>query len=158
MEEKNSRQEKNRAKKKTGKKIHINNRSDKPDNIVEQEYLVDRDCVEIEKELPSFLDGLFSYMKSALLPMSLREYLRDLRFFMRYLVEETRLTSADNPAGITVQEFGRISGNDVNRFLDYCMNYSIEKDGVIQVYTDSNKTRARKKSALSVMFKNLYRE
>ena len=158
MEEKNSRQEKNGKKKKTGKKIHINNRSDKPDNIVEQEYLVDRDCSEIEKELPSFLDGLFSYMKSALLPMSRREYLRDIRFFMRYLVEETRLTSAENPAGITVQEFGRISGNDVNRFLDYCMNYSIEKDGVIQVYTDSNKTRARKKSALSVMFKNLYRE
>ena len=146
------------VRKKTGKKVHINNRTDKPDNIVEQEYMINRDCAEIERELPSFLSGFFSYMKSALLPMSRREYLRDIRFFLKYLTAETNLTKAGEPADITVQEFRTIRGEDVNHFLDYCRNYSVERDGVIQVYTDSNKTRARKKSALSVLFKNLYRE
>lgn len=140
------------------KKVHINNRTDKPDNIVEQEYLINRDCAEIEKELPAFLDSAFSYMKSTLLPMSRREYLRDIRFFMKYLTEETRLTAADSPSEITAREFSKLKGNDINRFLDYCRNYSVEKDGVLQVYTDSNKTRARKKSALSSMFKTLYRD
>ena len=158
-------EQKNRKKQAGGKKetpgkkrIRINNRTDKPDNIVEQEYLVKRDCEMIERELPPFLDGVFSYMKSSLLPMSRREYLRDIRFFMSYLTRETRLTAAERPVDITEQEFRRIKGSDINRFLDYCMNYSVEKDGVIQVYNDSNRTRARKKSALALMFKNLYRE
>lgn len=144
--------------KKPKKKIRINNRTDKPDNIVEQEYIVNRDCEMIERELPPFLDEVFSYMKSSLLPMSRREYLRDIRFFMNYLIEETRLTTAGRPEEITLKEFSRIRGSDINRFLDYCINYSVEKDGVIQIYTDSNKTRARKKSALTLMFRNLYRE
>lgn len=50
--------------------IHINNRTDKPDNIVMKEYEVNRDSEEIEKELPHFLRGVFSYFKSSLLPMS----------------------------------------------------------------------------------------
>lgn len=138
--------------------IHINNRTDKPDNIVRKEYMVNRDCEEIEKELPRFLRGVFSYFRSSLLPMSRREYLRDIRFFMNYLVEHTYLTKADRAADITEDEFRKIKGSDVNEFLDYCRNYSVEKDGVIQVYTDSSRTLARKKSALSVMFRKLYRE
>ena len=157
-EEEKMKPENSGSKKKSKKRIHINNRTNKPDNIVEQEYLVNRDCAEIEKELPAFMDGVFSYLKSKLLPMSRREYLRDIRFFMRYLTEETRLTKAELPEDITEQEFSKIKGRDVNRFLDYCRSYSVERDGVVQVYNDSNKTRARKKSALSVMFKTLYRD
>lgn len=144
--------------KKGKKKIRIHNRTDRPDNIVEQEYLVNRDCELMERELPPFLEEVCFYMKSTLLPASRREYLRDIRFFLRYLIEETRLTSADTTDRITEEEFRRIKGSDVNRFLDYCRNYSVERDGVVQIYTDSNKTRARKKSALSVMFKNLFRQ
>ena len=158
MADKKNNSEDSGAPKKNRKKYHINNRTDKPDNIVEKEYLIEKDCAEIERDLPSFLDGVFSYMKSTLLPMSRREYLRDIRFFMRYLTEETRLTAADHTWEITEEEFRRIKGSDINRFLDYCRNYSVERDGVIQIYTDSNKTRARKKSALSVMFRTLYRD
>ena len=146
--------------KKPGKKteIHINNRTGKPDNVVKKEYLVNKDCEEIEKELPRFMRGVFSYFKSSLLPMSRREYLRDIRFFMNYLVEHTNLTKADKASDITEDEIRDITGRDVNEFLDYCRNYGVERNGVIQVYSDSNKTLARKKSALSVMFRNLYRE
>ena len=43
-------------------------------------------------------------------------------------------------------------------FIDYCRRYSVEKDNEVVVYENSNKTLARKKSSLSVMFKQLYRD
>ena len=49
---------------------------------------------------------------------------------------------------------------DINLFIDYCRHYSIfdEESGNTYVYENSNKTLARKKSSLSVMFKQLYRD
>ena len=47
---------------------------------------------------------------------------------------------------------------DVNIFIDYCRKYTVEKDDVITVYENSNKTLARKKSSVSVLFKQLYRD
>lgn len=140
------------------KKIQISNRSDKPDNVVEKEYRIIEECEAVQKELPSFLRGFFSYMRSSLLPMSRLAYLTDIRFFCRYLAEQTDLTSADDTKNITIEDFSALTGSDVNDFLDYCRHYSVERENVIQVFSDSNRTLARKKSSLSVMFKYLYRE
>ncbi|MBR2779626.1 MAG: tyrosine-type recombinase/integrase [Firmicutes bacterium] len=140
------------------KKIQISNRSDRPDNVVEKEYRIVQECEAIQKELPSFLRGFFSYMRSSLLPMSRLAYLTDIRFFCRYLTEQTDLTAAEDPGQITLDEFSALAGSDVNDFLDYCRNYSVEREDSIQIFSDSNRTLARKKSSLSVMFKYLYRE
>lgn len=140
------------------KKIQISNRSDRPDNVVEKEYRIVQECEAVQKELPSFLRGFFSYMRSSLLPMSRLAYLTDIRFFCRYLTEQTDLTKAEEPGQITLDEFSSLMGSDVNDFLDYCRNYSVEREDSIQIFSDSNRTLARKKSSLSVMFKYLYRE
>ena len=47
---------------------------------------------------------------------------------------------------------------DVNLFIDYCRSYSVEKDNEIVLYENTNKTLARKKSSISVLFKQLYRD
>lgn len=152
-------EKKDKRMKKTRGRVHINNTTDKPDNVVEKEYRINMDCEDLQRQLPPFLKRFFSYMWSALLPMSRREYLRDIRFFFQYMVDETGLTAADDPAGVTAEEIAKVKGSDINDFLDYCRNYQvIGEDGTMHVYTDNNRTRARKKSALSVMFKNLYRE
>ena len=52
----------------------------------------------------------------------------------------------------------RIQSIDVNLFLDYCRKYKVETEKTLYIYENSNKTLARKKSSLSVLFKYLYRD
>ncbi|MCI8284747.1 MAG: tyrosine-type recombinase/integrase [Firmicutes bacterium] len=144
--------------KKPKKTVKINNRSDKPDNVVEKEFLIQKECEDIEKTLPSFMRGFFAYMRSSLLPMSRLAYLHDIKFFCNYLVNHTDLTAADNIKNIKAEEFDAIKGGDINVFIDYCRNYNVETEDTIQVYTNNNRTLSRKKSSISVLFKYLYRE
>ena len=140
------------------KPVKINNRCDKPDNIVLREHEIVSKCEEIERNLPVFLRGFFAYLKGNVLPMTRLSYLNDIRFFCRYLIEETELTDASQISDIKLEEFNRIKAVDVNIFIDYCRRYSVERDSDIIIYENSNKTLARKKSSLSVMFKQLYRD
>ena len=59
---------------------------------------------------------------------------------------------------IKQDEFNEIMAVDVNLFIDYCRSYSVEKDNEIVLYENTNKTLARKKSSISVLFKQLYRD
>ena len=140
------------------KTVKLNNRSDKPDNIVLQEHKVVSDCERIENELPKWMRGFFTYLRGNVLPMSRLSYLRDIRFFCQYLITETGLTDAKTPSEIKESDFRKIKAVDVNMFIDYCRQYEVEKDGYVVVYENGNKTLARKKSSLSVLFKQLYRQ
>lgn len=141
-----------------GKEIKIHNKSDKPDNIVKKEAQIYQECEEIEKELPRFLKGFFIYLKGNVLPMSRLAYLHDIRFFCNYLISETDLTAAKQTSEITLKEFEDMRAVDINIYLDYCRKYKIETEKNIYVYENNNKTLARKKSSVSVMFKQLYRD
>ncbi len=141
-----------------GKDVKVYNRSGRPDNVVRKEQDIIRQCREIEKELPSFLKGYFTYLRSNVLPMTRLAYLHDIRFFCQYLIDETSLTEAECVRDITLNDFSQITAPDVNSFLDYCRHYEVEKDGFTVAFENSNKTLARKKSSLSVLFKQLYRD
>ena len=140
------------------KTVKINNRSDKPDNIVLREHEIVSKCEDIQNQLPRFLRGFFAYLKGNVLPMTRLSYLNDIRFFCRYLIDETNLTDASEISDIKLEEFNRIKAVDVNDFIDYCRKYTVEKDSEILIYENGSKTLARKKSSLSVMFKQLYRD
>ncbi len=142
-----------------GQKIRIQNKGNKPDNVVLKEIQIETECEEIQSQLPSFLRGFFVYMKQSLLPMSRLAYLRDIRFFCQYLIDQTNLTEATEIRQIKASEFDAISGADVNFFIDYCRRYRVEnEDGEVIFLENNNKTLARKKSSLSVLFRYLYRE
>ena len=140
------------------KTVKINNRSDKPDNIVLREHEIVSKCEDIQNQLPRFLRGFFAYLKGNVLPMTRLSYLNDIRFFCRSLIDETNLTDASEISDIKLEEFNRIKAVDVNVFIDYCRKYTVEKDSEILIYENGSKTLARKKSSLSVMFKQLYRD
>ena len=140
------------------KELKIHNKSNKPDNIVSKEAQVFEECEAIENELPYFLRSFFVYLKGNVLPMTRLAYLHDIRFFCNYLVSEKQLTKASSPKDITLEEFKCITARDVNFFIDYCRKYKMETDKAVYVYENNNKTLARKKSSLSVMFKQLYRD
>ena len=140
------------------KQIKIHNKSDKPDNIIEKENEIYLECEELEKQLPKYLRGYFVYLRGNVLPMTRLAYLRDVRFFFQYLIRETDLTKAETTDKITLQELSQIQAIDVNLFLDYCRKYKVETENNVYIYENTNKTLARKKSSVSVLFKQLYRD
>lgn len=142
----------------TKKEYRIHNKSDKPDNIVERENQIYLECERIEEELPRFLRQYFVYLKGNILPMSRLAYLRDVRFFFNYLINQTDLTKAHNAKDITLSEIDNIRASDINLFIDYSRKYTVDEGDSIVVYENSNKTLARKKSSISVLFKQLYRD
>ena len=140
------------------KHVNLHNKSDKPDNVIMREHEIISKCEDIQKELPKFLRGFFAYLKGNVLPSTRLSYLNDIKFFCRYLIDETELTSAEDISDIKVSDFNKIKAVDVNIFLDYCRRYSVDNGDEMIIYENSNRTLARKKSSLSVMFKQLYRD
>ena len=140
------------------KQIIVHNKSDRPDNVVIKEHEILSQCQDIEQQLPSFLRGFFNYLKGNVLPMNRLAYLHDIRFFCVYLVEQTALTEAGEVSELSLSDFNRLRASDINEFMDYCRRYQVETEGAITVYENNNKTLSRKKSSISVMFKQLYRD
>jgi len=138
--------------------IKVHNKSDKPDNVVMKEHVINDECEMLEEELPRFLRGYFSYLKGNVLPMTRLAYLHDVTFFMNYLIDETDLTKADKAKEISIYELQKVKALDVNIFLDYCRSYRKEDGNTVYYYENNNKSLARKKSSISVLFKQLYRD
>ena len=140
------------------KEFKSHNKSDKPDNIVKKENDIYMECESIQKELPSFMRSYFAYLKGNVLPMTRLAYLHDVKFFMNYLINETDLTDAETTNKITSDELNNIVSQDINLFIDYCRKYMVDDGNTVTVYENSNRSLARKKSSLSVLFKQLYRD
>lgn len=140
------------------KTIRIHNKTDKPDNIILREAKIAAECQEIQDNLPSFLNGYFLFIKRNVLPMTRVAYLRDVRFFCKYLIQETDLTYAKSAKDIKLADFQSIKAVDINIFIDYCSSYRKETEKNTYIFENGRRTLARKKSALSVLFKQLFRE
>ncbi|MGN1334627.1 MAG: tyrosine-type recombinase/integrase [Anaerovoracaceae bacterium] len=138
--------------------IKIHNKSDRPDNVIEKENDIYLKCEELENQLPKFLKGFFSYLKGNVLPATRLAYLHDIRFFCKYLIDETDLTEAKTTDKIRLSDLEQVKAVDVNMFIDYCRKYKVDTGDTIYIYENSNKSLARKKSSVSVMFKQLYRD
>lgn len=140
------------------KKIILHNQSRKPDNILRKELEIKKTCADIEKELPNFMNSFFSYLRGNVLPMTRMAYLRDIKFFCNYLINETDIVEGNSIKDIRERDFDRIDGSDINLFLDYCRSYTVEREKSFHIYENDQRSLSRKKSSLSVLFKHLYRE
>lgn len=140
------------------KEFKSHNKSDKPDNIVKKENDLYMECEAIQKELPSYMRSYFSYLKGNVLPMTRLAYLHDVKFFMNYLINETDLTQAETTNKIKSDELNNIVSQDINLFIDYCRKYMVDDGNTVTVYENNNRSLARKKSSISVLFKQLYRD
>ena len=138
--------------------IKIHNKSDRPDNVIKKENDIFLECEEIENQLPKFLRGFFIYLKGNVLPATRLAYLHDIRFFFQYLIDETDLTEADTTDKIKLSDLENVKAVDVNIFIDYCRKHKVRSGDTTYIYENSNKSLARKKSSVSVMFKQLYRD
>lgn len=140
------------------KELKINNKSDKPDNIVLRDHILIEKSIEFEKGLPDFMKDYFIYLKGSVASSTRAAYLEDITFFCDYLVNESGLTDAKTIKDLTIDDFKNIKARDVNLFLgDYCPRYYKEKENATIVYENNNRALARKKSSISTLFKFLYR-
>ena len=140
------------------KEIRIHNKSDRPDNVIKKENDIYLECEELENQLPKFLRGFFSYLKGNVLPSTRLAYLHDITFFFQYLVNETDLTQAETTDKIKLSELDNVRAVDVNMFIDYCRKYKVDTGKAVYIYENANTSLARKRSSLSVMFNQLYRD
>lgn len=140
------------------KEIRIHNKSDRPDNVIKKENDIYLECEKLEKQLPRFMRGYFAYLKGNVLPATRLAYLHDVLFFFNYLIKETDLTDAETADKIKLSELDSVIAVDVNMFIDYCRKYKVETEDSVYMYENSSKSLARKKSSISVMFKQLYRD
>lgn len=144
---------------KTSLHLHVHNKSDKPYHIVLREQKMIQRCLETEKRLPAFMQDFFLYLRNAVAISTRAAYLEDIMFFCHYLVDETTLTKASHVQNITLDEFKSITARDINYFIgQYCQRYTIQESDHIRVMENHQRALARKKSSLSVLFKNLYRD
>jgi site-specific recombinase XerD len=141
------------------KELRIHNKSSKPDNVVAKENDIVSQCIQIEKSLPRFMTDFFYYLKNSVAISTRHAYLSDIIFFCNYLIKETILTEAEQVKEITLKEFNKIKARDINRFLgDYCTRYIVETKNLRSVMENHNRSLARKKSSLAILFKFLYRD
>ena len=142
-----------------GVTLRVHNKTDRPDHLVLQEQKVIQRCLETQQELPPFMKDFFLYLQNAVAVSTRLAYLEDILFFCRYLITDTHITSAEDVPFIKLDEFNRIRARDINHFLgNYCQRYLVQDEHHIRVMENHQRSLARKKSSLSVLFKNLYRD
>ncbi|MEA1975182.1 MAG: tyrosine-type recombinase/integrase [Bacillota bacterium] len=136
----------------------VHNKTDMPNNIIEQQNKVIDKSIEIQNNLPFFMRDFFIYLKSSISINSRRAYLSDILFFCDYLINETDLTSAKITKEIKIETFNKIKARDINYFLgEYCTRYFIETKNTKYIMKNNNRTLSRKRSSLNVLFKFLFR-
>lgn len=138
------------------KKVKVHNKTDIPDNIIIKRHLTINECEEIESTFPDFFADFFLFIKGSVTINTRLAYLTDLRFFLNYLINQhPKFKKYSRISDIKVEDFSTLKAKDINQYIgNYCSQYI--NDGV--VILNNNRTLARKRSSLSVLFKHLYRE
>ena len=139
------------------KTYRIQNKTDKPDNVVQYENKILDECLVLESQLPQWLRDYFVYLKGSVSLTSRRAYLRDLLYFFQYLIRETDLTAAADPREVALAELAQLKARDVNWYLDYLTRYFLELNGQKTLLENHSRSLSRKRSSLSVFFKYHYR-
>ncbi|GAB6109169.1 tyrosine-type recombinase/integrase [Fusibacter bizertensis] len=141
------------------KKLKIHNKSDTPDNIVLKQNEMIRKCLSLESQLPRFMSDYFMFLKNAVALSTRLAYLSDVLFFCNYLVNELQFSGAQSPVDIDATAFYKLTAKDINLFLaDYCTRYIVETENADYIMENHNRSLARKRSSLSVLFKFFYRD
>lgn len=119
---------------------------------------MDRQIRAMERELPPFLKDYSIFLRGSVALATHDAYLKDIRFFFQYLIDEKEFTTASTLREITLEELKALKSRHINYFLgDYCRRYYKETENSVQVFENQNRAISRKKSSLSSLFKFLFR-
>ncbi len=122
-----------------------------------ENYFSDRDkrntmlLRELRSTLPSFCNDFFVGISTRTSVLTRLGYARDLNIFFDYLVEQGVI---DSPTGkdITLRQLDGVTSGDIEAYLEYLSLYTYKG----REYTNDNKAKLRKLSAVRALFKYLY--
>jgi site-specific recombinase XerD len=139
--------------------MKIHNQSKKPANIVRGENSVIEKVEDIEDLLPSFLRAYFFYLRSSVLPKTMLAYLKDIRAFFEYLIDCGYASGkTTDTKDITERDIYSMTADEINIYIEYMRRYKRNVGGKDVLYSNDNVSLARKKAALSNLFRFLFRD
>lgn len=129
----------------------------RPQNILVKENNINKKITdELLPRLPSFVSDYDRYLDTQNRSVKTRyAYIKDISYFMEYMVSGTGLSSAKNTKQITLKEMEGLRGRDVNDYLSYIKKYQDQDGNIIENGVDA---RARKRSSIVGLLKFLYRQ
>ena len=127
----------------------------KPQNVLANENTIDRRITDdMLPNLPSFVADYDRYLDAEGRSVKTRNaYLKDISYFLEYMVSDTGLSSADKAKDVSLKDMQNLKGKDVNDYLVYIKRYEAEDGTIIQNGDDA---RARKRSSIVGLLKYLY--
>lgn len=136
------------------KNMKFINKTDIPDNVVQNRHRLALEAQELEEQMPYFFEDFCLYLKNSVAQSTRVAYLKDIIYFLRYLIREHKnFQKYTDISEMDLETFQTLSARDVNHYIgNYCAMY--ERNGVL--ITNDNRSLARKRSTLSVLFKYLF--
>lgn len=107
---------------------------------------------ELYRELPSFCRQFFRGIAETTESRTRLAYAYDLRVFFEYMHENNPILAKMEIHDFPLSVLDRIEKEDIEDFLEYCTYY--EKEG--KVYTNDDRGKSRKLSALRSMYRYFY--
>ncbi|MGN1208040.1 MAG: tyrosine-type recombinase/integrase [Christensenellales bacterium] len=109
----------------------------------------------LKSELPFFCEEFFLGIDSKTSMLTKVNYARDLKIFFTFLTKEVYDFNGVKIRDLTIDDLNKVSSTHIEMYLDYLTYYVDEEN---QSHSNSNKTKARKISALRAFFAYLYKK
>jgi len=115
---------------------------------------------ELQKTLPPFLGEFFRNRADYTSTRTRLGYAYDFKLFFNFLVNETRSFSARTMDSFDIGDFGRISTEHIEEFMEYLSYYTTNRDGAKgEVEVQNALTgKSRKLSAIRSLFTYFYKK
>lgn len=105
-------------------------------------------------ELPPFCLTFFTGIENRTSPLTRMNYAYDLRIFFDFLITETSDFPLDRIRDFSLSDLERVTGTHLELFLSYLSFYTFQG----KQYTDGERAKARKMSAVRSLFKYLFKK
>ncbi len=112
---------------------------------------------EILKELPSFCSDYFRGIGDSKAPRTKLGYATDLRLFFNFLSAETRDFAGKALLDFTLSDLDALTVVHLEEFMEYLSYYEKNQSGTKREFSNEERGKARKLSALRSMFSYFYK-
>ncbi len=128
--------------------------------MLENNYFLQRNNKNITKlketlrSLPYFMTEYFVGIENKTTPLTRINYANDLKIFFDYLVKETPDFYGKKITDLTIEDLNKVTASHIESYLSYLNYYTYNG----QSYTNNERAKARKLSAIRSMLKYFFKK
>lgn len=109
------------------------------------------------KDLPEFCNDFLRSIIDTTSSRTQLGYSRDLRIFLQFLINEQKDFNADSVRNFPLEDLRKIQASDISAYMEYLGYYIQETEQGQREYTNGEKGKSRKLSALRSFFLYLFK-